>query len=349
MNIIRRGTFWRKLKIGWRDTLLLFREFRQPIFLFLLTIIGFGWIYYLLAQSTHEPITSLPEAIYLVLTLTFLQSSGSFPKDWFLQAFFFIMPIVGIAILAYGLADFGTLFFNRKARSKEWEMAVASTFKNHIVLLGLGHLGYRVVVQLLEFQQNVVVIELEPKRDLVEKVRSLGVPVIQDDGTREVVLKSAGVEHARSIVLCMQDDSLNLQIALKARGLNPRIQVILRIFDDDFAESLQKQFGFKAISATGMAAPIFASAATNIDMTPPLIIDNQPNSLAQFKIDEHSRLVGKTIQEIEDEFTISVVFIMMDGHKELHPKGSIRVSAGDTLAILGEPGMIHNIIQNHKD
>lgn len=58
------------------------------------------------------------------------------------------MPLLGLSILAQGLADLGGLLFNRRQRSQEWEMAIASTFDRHIVVVGLGHLGYRVVPQL---------------------------------------------------------------------------------------------------------------------------------------------------------------------------------------------------------
>jgi hypothetical protein len=82
--------------------------------------------------------------VYHILALTLLNPIEEFPSTWYLEIFFFIMPVVGIGILAQGLADFGILFFNRSERSKEWEMAVASTFSNYIVLIGLGHLGFRV-------------------------------------------------------------------------------------------------------------------------------------------------------------------------------------------------------------
>lgn len=226
-------------------------------------------------------------------------------------------------------------------------MAVASTLKDHIILLGLGQLGYRVVGQLVEFKQDVVVIDLNPNYDLMEKVRSFGIPVIIDDGTREAVLVNAGLKRARSIVLCMEDDSLNLQIALKARNINPKIRVILRIFDDDFADSLTKQFGFIAISAPGISAPIFATAATDINMTPPLIIENQPHSLAHFAIKKQSDLIGKVVQQIEDDYAISIVLIMKNGQRESHPKGATLVEEGDILAILGEPEKIYSILQKY--
>ena len=55
------------------------------------------------------------------------------------------------------------------------------------------------------------------------------------------------------------------------------IDVVIRIFDDDFASALQRQFGFRALSATGMAAPIFASSAAKVDITAPINIEGQPN------------------------------------------------------------------------
>jgi voltage-gated potassium channel len=249
----------RRLRAAWRDTLLLLRDFRVPLFLFAVLIVGGGWAYFHLAAQANEPIASLGEAIYLALTMVFLQASEEFPRTWYLQLFYFVMPVIGIGILAQGLADFGVLLFNRRSRSKEWQMAVASTFNQHIVLVGLGHLGYHLVTQLHELNQDVVVIEPKPRDDLVANLRAFDIPILEGDGTREAILDAAGIRRARVLLLCTQNDSLNMQIAVKARSLNKDIRVIMRIFDADFARALQQQFGFTALSATGMAAPVFAA------------------------------------------------------------------------------------------
>ncbi len=304
---------WRKIRASWRDTLLLLREFQQPLLFFALAIIGSGSIYYQLSRQTAQPVSSLPEAIYIILSLTFLQANLDFPDQWFLQIFFFLMPIIGMGILAQGLADFGILLFNRRLRGKEWEMAVASTYNNHVILIGLGHLGYRVVKQLNDLEQEVVVIELAPKPDLLSSVQRMGVPVLQDDGTREAVMVAAGVPKARVIILCTQDDSLNLQMALKARNLNPNIKVVIRIFDDEFATSLHTQFGFHALSATGMAAPLFAGMAANVEITAPITIEGEAHILAHVQIGARSRLNGVTILDLEERFRVSVVLQTQDG------------------------------------
>lgn len=258
------------------------------------------------------------------------------------------MPIIGIGLLAQGLTDFGTMLFNRRSRRKEWEIAVSSTFSNHVVLIGLGHLGFRVVEQLRQIEQDVVVIQLEPRPDLIAKIRALGVPVIEDDGSRTEIQQSAGIPRARAVILCTQNDSLNLQMALKARSLNPNIQVIIRIFDDEFASSLQQQFGFRAFSATGMAAPIFAASAANVDITSPISIEGEPNNLARLQVSPKSKLSSKTINEIEQFYDLSIVFHSHNGNRDLHPAGNIQLTTGDTLAVLGKPAQITLIVHDNK-
>jgi len=340
--------FFRQLRASLRDTLLLFREFALPLLLFTLAIIGGGLWYFQLAAQAGEPLNSASEAIYAVLTMVFFQSARDFPRAWYLQVFFFAMPLVGIGFLAQGLADFGFLLFNRRHRSKEWEMAVASTFTNHIVLVGLGHLGYRVTQHLHDLDQDVVVIELNPEEELVEAARAMGIPVIDGDAARDAALDAAGIARARTIVLCPQNDSLNMQIAVKARSLNPKIQVIMRIFDDDFATALQKQFGFIALSATGMAAPVFAATAAGMEMTQPISIEGQTLSLARLNVAPKSKLIAHTVKALEKYYRVSVVLVRHDGASEFHPSGNRELAAQDVIAVLGGQAEINRLAQDNK-
>ena len=173
-HALSRSFRWRKFRASVRDTLLLIREFAWPILFFSLAIIGGGLLYFDLAAPTNFAVDSRAEAVYLILGLTFLQPLGDFPEVWYLQLFYFLMPVVGLSILAQGLTDFGVLLFNRRARSKEWEMAVASTFNNHIILIGLGHLGFRVAKQLFEMDQEVVALELNPAENLIVQAQAMG-------------------------------------------------------------------------------------------------------------------------------------------------------------------------------
>jgi Trk K+ transport system NAD-binding subunit len=342
----------RRLRAIWRDTLLLVREFIRPLTYFTLAIVGGGSLYFQLARRFGEDVgsSSLGEAIYQVMGLTFLQPLGdNLPGNVLLQLFYFVMPIIGIFILAQGLTDFGLLFFNRRERSKEWEMAVASTFQDHIVVVGLGHLGYRVTQKLYELDRDVAVIELNPDEDLIAETQEKGIPVLKDDARREVALQGVGVAKARAIILCTQNDSLNLQIAFKARRLNSQIRVVLRIFDDDFGQSLQEQFGFRAMSATGMAAPTFAAAAADVDVTRPITVEGEALSLARLKLEKGSDLLNCSVSEIEQNYDVSVVLLREDGRSDFHPAGSRRLKLDQVLAVLGGPDQINRLVDANFD
>jgi voltage-gated potassium channel len=345
-NSSHRPLFSRSFRANARDTILLIRQFRSPLLLFAGTIISMGLIYFAIASQTGDSASSISEATYIVLTATFLQPFGIFPRSPFLQLILFLMPLLGVITLAQGLADFGVLLFNRRARGKEWEMAVASTFQNHIVLVGLGHLGFRVATQLHQMEQDVVAIELSPSADLVANTRGLDIPVIPGDGTKENMLEAAGIRRARAILLCTQNDSLNLQMAVKARGINPNIHVVIRIFDDDFAAALQSQFGFSAISATGMAAPVFAAAASGANITPPIMVEGNPLCFGTMAFAACAPAVGMSLHALEKQYHVSAVMLRRGSESLWHPSGEEILQAEDFIGILGNPERISRIVHD---
>jgi voltage-gated potassium channel len=148
--------WWRGVRQSARNVMVLFRQFRGALIAFLLTVVGGGLVYYLLAQQAQDPQrpASLMEAFYLALSMIFLQAGTEFPQVWYLQIFFFILPLLGLGILGQGAADFGVLLFNRQARGEAWEVAVADTYSNHIVIVGLGHLGFRIARALHELDES---------------------------------------------------------------------------------------------------------------------------------------------------------------------------------------------------
>jgi len=339
---------WRHIQASIRDTRILLREFRAPLFWFSFAVIGGGFLYHYIAMIVNEPVNSVAEAIYIVLIAAFLQPPNrDFPLHIALQLFHFLMPLVGIVALAQGLADFGSLLFNRKSRNKEWEMAIASTMKNHIILIGLGHLGYRVALKLHEMGESIAAIELDPNGAAVNTVRLWGIPVIHEDATRPTTLEAVNVKTARAIIMASQNDAMNLQTALKARSLNPNIQVVIRIFDDDFAHALQEQFGFIALSATEMAAPVFAAAAAGVDVTNPISIEGQLLGLARLTISKNAPFASKTVGYVEDKYRLNVVLHRHDNQSEMHPTDKTDLHNGDVIAVLGGPEQLNKILHDN--
>jgi Trk K+ transport system NAD-binding subunit len=259
------------------------------------------------------------------------------------------MPVLGLAILARGATDFAVLFFNRRARGEAWQVAVASTYTDHVVLVGLGHLGFRVARELHNLGQDVVAVERDPHADLLEQVRTLGFPIIHDDALQDETLFKAGLARASAVILCTNDDVLNLRLALKARALNSTARIIVRLFDDDFARDISQNFGIdQALSASALAAPAFAGAATQADISRPITLEGRVLSMGRFVIKPRSGLNGRTVGQLEHEFDVSVVLHRREADADLHPQPDIALQTGDSLAIFADPQTLARIAKiNH--
>jgi Trk K+ transport system NAD-binding subunit len=193
-----------------------------------------------------------------------------------------------------------------------------------------------------------VVIELNAAQHTVIAVRSTGITVIEEDARNATALEGANIRLAQTIILASQNDAMNLQIALKARSLNPKIEVVVRIFDEDFAHALHDQFGFVALSATEMAAPVFAAAAAGADVTNPISIEGQQLSLARLTIASTSSLAHKSVGFVEDNYHLNVILLRHDHSSEMHPSDSVLLNTGDTLAVLGGPKQLSKLMQDSQ-
>src|SRR5262249_8202934 len=126
---------------------------------------------------------------------------------------------------------------------------------DHVVVAGLGNVGYRTVEELLRAGAEVVVVDAAPAAELVEAVRGRA-PVVAGDARLRDTLERAGVDRAAAIVATTGDDVVNLGIALAARELRPGIRTDVRLFDADFARKARGAFQLDAaLSASLLSAP----------------------------------------------------------------------------------------------
>jgi Trk K+ transport system NAD-binding subunit len=342
----RRETRWlRKFLADVRDTLVLLRQFRGALLAFILMIGIGGALYRGLAQragETHP--ASLVEGWYVALSLVFLQSPVEFPPHWYLQIFFFALPLLGLGILGQGVADLGVLLFNRQARGEAWQVAVIETFSTHIVLVGLGHLGFRIATSLHELGETFVCVEQDPEAELASQVQSWRVPIINGDALRHEVLRRAGLERAHTIVLATSDDIMNLQIAIHARAVNPRVRTIVRLFDDDFAREVQSAFGItSAYSASALAAPTFAAAAANLEVVQSVTLGGRVLNMSRFALGPKSALTGMTVDQLEHTLDLSIVLLKRGHEADLHPDDDRALKAGDEITVFADTNTLHRL------
>jgi voltage-gated potassium channel len=331
---------WHLARATLRDWWVLWREFRTPLFLFLLINGVVAFLFY--AYYTHPDYSggvNFDEALLAVLMLNVVQTVLPIPigPGRWLIVFYFLLPVAGIILAGQGLASFLTMLFNRRARGAAWLEAIASTYRNHIVVCGLGHVGSRVTESLLNAGSEVVGIEQEPHTSLAERVRGWGVPIIEGDIRQREVLRKAGVARARAVVVCTNSDLANLDAAMHCRELNPSVRLVLRLFDPELAHRVKDVFSIdEAFSASALAAPIFAGAALEVEVGQTFAIDNDVVSVGRLTIQPGSRLHGSTVGSIEDRFDCSVISHDRNGQRDMHPRDTIELCPADRIIVLAD-------------
>ncbi|MFG3262249.1 MULTISPECIES: NAD-binding protein [Streptomyces] len=174
----------------------------------------------------------------------------------------------------------------------------------HVVLLGLGKIGTRVLTRLRELDIPVVCVEVAPEARGVAVARRLRVPVVLGDVTQEGVLEAAKIHRAHALLAVTSSDTTNLEAALYGRTLRHDLRVVLRLYDDDFATAVYRtlraahpQALTRSRSVTHLAAPSFAGAMMGRQILGAIPVERRVLLFASLEVGGHAQLVGKTVGE----------------------------------------------------
>jgi Trk K+ transport system NAD-binding subunit len=177
-----------------------------------------------------------------------------------IKVFTAIMMIVGAGVIGICYALINDFVLGSRIRQL-WDAARVPS-RHHYIVCGLGELGLHVIQRFHAQGYEVVAIESNPNNRLLNAARSLGVPVILEDARLANSLKAANIETADALLAVTNNDMVNVEISLCARGLQPKLPVVVRNQDPEFSLAVQQVFGFETVLCPNeLATPAFAAAA----------------------------------------------------------------------------------------
>jgi Trk K+ transport system NAD-binding subunit len=191
-------------------------------------------------------------------------------------------------------------------------------FGDHVVVVGLGNVGTRVVTQLHDLGVSVICVETDENARGVQTARRLGVPVVFGDATRDDTLRSASVANARVLVLLTNSDVVNLEAALQGRALRDDLRVVLRLFDDDLAERVERSLGIAiSRSVSRLAASAFAAAVMERQVIGTMSIGRAVMMIAEVPVVAGSPLAGQPLSVANEPAEARVIAIRHRGTDDL--------------------------------
>ncbi len=332
----------RRRLIAW--TIYLRKPTRQFLPLF-----GFAMLVVLLGGVAFYTLHDKPMPFSQALWTTFALLNGEptldqWPSHWLLELLHYVLPLLGLVVLLDGLVRFSYYALRRDEMSPEWVHAMTLTFKNHVILFGLGKVGFRVLQQLVELKQQVVVIEKDPLCPNFAYAKHHGVPVRVGTHREEGVLGDANVKEAKSIICCTDDDLANLELAIDARKKCPEIRVVLRMYDQELAEKIRDSMGMDlAFSTAALAAPVFATASADPSIINAFFVDERLLVIARLTAKAGSALCGKAVGDLVRSYQMVVVSYRRREGTVFHPPMDVVIEPADILTIECDPRTLNEI------
>jgi Trk K+ transport system NAD-binding subunit len=269
--------------------------------LFAVMVAGFT----LLATAAHY---SISNALYL----TFLDAAGAAVSNpalgtsekiaQFLLTFdgMAFLPVVTAAVV--GARITGSLHAKPKPLS------------DHVVLVGLGNVGTRIAGQLHDLGVDVVCVDDHDNPPGAGLARRLGLPLIVGDARREETLRAAEIDTCQALVSVTSSDSVNLETALHARALREDLRIVLRLYDDDLAERVQKAIGnIVSRSVPYLAAPAFAVAMLEHQVLRTIPVGRHVLLVAEVILSPGAELAGHRMQTVHKAGEVRVIALQRKG------------------------------------
>ena len=311
------------------------REFRWTLLALLIALALGALLYALVNDPETGRKVPVNHAIYRSWSALLGEPTMSSPPTWYVALMQATYPLLGFALIGEGVVRFALLMLSKRHGEKEWMKVMASTYRDHVILCGLGKLGIRVLEHLVASGIPVVVLERDPENRFLERAKGLGAPVLMRDMKEDQSLIDAQIHHARAVIIATNDDMANLEVALDARRLNPKIRVVMRLFDQQIAAKISGALMVDAaFSSSALAAPIVAALSMETKILSSAIIHGVPHVTCELTIDRDSDLAGKSVAELERRHPVRFVSrTAAESKRHSIPTPDIVLRAGDVVVI----------------
>jgi len=287
------------------------------------------------------------ESLYRTFVLMSMNFPEAFPTHPVLRFWCFVVPLLSFLVVSEAVVRLVVLLTSRASSGRRWIRAMVAVYDNHIILCGLGRLGYSILMELAKTGKDVVAVDLCEEAFGVSVARRMNIPVIIADARNEQVLVELGIHKAQAVIAATDNDLANLEIALDARNLRPGMRVVVRMFDQQIAQKIAKGFDIKLIFSTAaIAAPSFAAATVDRTLINSFYIDDKQLQTVKLLIGARSPLIGKPLRILSENRELSILSHRRHNREAvLFPPPDTLLQENDKVAVLAQAFVIERIHQ----
>ncbi|OKI52961.1 potassium transporter TrkA [Micromonospora sp. CB01531] len=304
------------------------RKIGVAVLVLLAMIAVLGWLN---SGAAH---VNWSDALYLTLVTSLSGQDPDLDKSVAAQIMQVVLTLAGLALIPLITAAVVDGIVNARLALHNGRIQPDRT--GHVVVVGLGNIGTRVMAQLHDFGVEVVAIDRNPDARGAALAHRLEVPLIVGDAGEEETLRAASVATCQALVVVSTDDGANLRAALNARSLDPDLRVVLRLFDGDFAERIQQAFGIGiSRSVSYLAAPAFAAALLDRAVIATIPVDRHALLVTDVPVMAGASLDGRPLAAVARPGEVRLLAYTRAGQRtEWSADPRMVINAGDRLTVV---------------
>ncbi len=288
----------------------------------------------------QNPRMSWIDALYFASETITTVGYGDFSlglQSRFLRLFGVALMFGGAIVTAILVAFIADLLLSRRFVQTAGRRR-ARRMRDHIVVVGMGSTGIRVVTDLTRGGYDVVVIEQDENNRFLSTLADLDVPVIFGDSTMRQTLESARVDRARAVAVVTQDDMENIRtgiVLLEILGPETKQPIVLRVQGRALGAAVSQQFGFENVrSVVDLAAPWFIGAAMGLKVLGTFWVGQRSFMVGAMLVAEGSELDGLKMVDMSTQTRV-IAITRPEGTVSLRPRRNSQLKAGDTVYLIG--------------
>jgi len=267
------------------------------------------------------------------------------------RLFVIIFLMAGFAIVSYGVIEIGQWIFSSEMRlflEKRRMDKEIQHLEDHFIVCGFGRMGLTICDHLQERGRAFVVIDTDESRLRTGCLRHNWRYVV-GDASDDQVLMQAGITRAKALATVLPTDADNVYVALTARLLSNKLEIIARASDEGAALKLERAGANRVVSPYSTGAQKIARFMLNPNIEDFLEIADhkgQDLELADVQISADSPYVGKKLMEtdLREEGVMIVGIRRKNGERLMPPPGNAVIEAGDCLFAFGSTHAVNRMI-----
>ena len=259
------------------------------------------------------------------------------------KIFTIVLIVIGVGTVLYNLGVVLEIITEGQLRQhlerRRMDARIAA-LRGHVIVCGYGRVGRAATDFLASAGHEPVVVESDATR-LVDL--PAGVAHLVGDVTEDRVLRGAGLEHARAVVVALDNDADTVYATLSARAMRPDVVIVARARTTDSKAKLRLAGATRAVNPQrigGRRLAVFALQPHVAEFFDVVMHDENVDwRVEQVRVVAGSEVAGRSLAELRIRARTGALLLAVrrsDGDVlEPNPPDELVVPAGAVLIALG--------------